>query len=313
MSLTPPLSSPAGENIEAWSQLPRVLVITQEGAGAIVTSEVNGELRASQPGAFGNQRQAHLTQWRAADSEIVSLWGPPSTFSTPTGKPQIGHIHRCNLMADGRSHQAIAVFHDAFLGQPHQLHCEVINFDGATLTQIQDSPLTKSTLVKALKVWWGRRFSFGLQFAEYNSEPRDLRLVEDGDIVRVANMAATGLNTPVTGLPVTNSVPEQGFFRLTFSGTDLVDGLAGGDVTWTDTTNTAKDKMPFWVRSRVDGSRLRVRQWVHGEPEPRTWDKDVTFTDDRMPKADGWNGVWVGHVYSGSYHKFRYLSIQRLR
>ena len=311
MSLTPPLSSPAGETIEAWSQLPRVLVITQDQSGAIDTSEVNGELRASQTGAFGNQRQAFLTQWRAADSEIVSLWGPPSTFSS-SAKPQIGHLHRVNLMPDGRTHQAIVVFHDAVLGQPHQLHCEVITFDGATLGQIQDSPLSK-TLAKVLRVWWARRFSFGAQFAEYISEPRSMRLVEDGDIVRVQNMAVTGFNTPATGMPVTNSVPDQGYFRLTFAGTNEVDGLAGGDVTWVDTNNTAKNLMPYWVRSRVDGARLRVKQWVYGEPEPVVWDKDVTFTDARTPMADGWNGVWVGHVFSGSYHKFRYLSIQRLR
>jgi len=44
MSLTPPLAQPAEEAIESWSQLPRVLVITQDGAGSIATTESNGEL-----------------------------------------------------------------------------------------------------------------------------------------------------------------------------------------------------------------------------------------------------------------------------
>ena len=140
-----------------------------------------------------------------------------------------------------------------------------------------------------------------------------MRLIDDGDIVRVQNMAVTGFNTPATGMPVTNSVPDQAFFRLTFAGTDGTDGLAGGDVTWVDPNNTAKNLMPYYVRSQVTGNRLRVKQWIHGEPEPRTWALDIALTDARTPTADGWNGVWVGHVQSGSYHRFRDLRITRLR
>lgn len=314
MSLTPPLSGSVAEDIQSWNQLPRQVVITADGAGTHALTESNGQLVAAQAGAFGNLRMGYLTQWRAADSDIISLWGPPSTFTTTpsTNKPQIGHLHRVSLMPDQRSYQAIAVFHDAFLGAPHQLHCEAVTFDGVTLTQINDQVLSQ-TLTKALRVWWARRFTFGSQFAEYISEPRSMRLIEDGDIVRVQNMPVTGFNTPASGMPVTNSVPDQGFFRLTYPGVNESDGLGGGDVTWVDTTNTAKNLMPYYVRSQVVGNRLRVKQWIHGEPEPRTWGLDIALTDARTPLADGWNGVWVGHVQSGSSHKFRDLRITRLR
>lgn len=312
MSLTPPLSEPAEEVIESWTQLPRVMVMTQDGAGAFATTDVNGELQFSQAGAFGNQRQAFLTQWRAADSEILSLWGPPSTYSTGTNKPQVGHIHRATPLPDGRTCQAIAVFHDAFLGLPNTLHCEVITFDGATLGQFQDSPLTK-TLPKAMRVWWARRFTFGGPLVEYICDPKDLRLIEAGDLVRVQGMAASGLDTAASGSPVINVVPEESYFRLSFGSPDQVDALAGGTVTWVDTTNTAEATMPFWVRSRVDGSVLRVKQWLHGEAEPLAWDKTVAFTHALTPLADGWNGLWTGHAQSGSSHRVRYLRIRRNR
>lgn len=314
MSLTPPLSEPAEEAIESWSQLPRVLVITQDGAGSIATSESSGELRATQAIQAGNQRQAFLTRWRAADSEIVSLWGPPSTFTTTpsTNKPQIGHLHRVTQLPDGRTYQGIAVFHDAFLGAPSSLHCEVVTFDGITLGQLQDTPLSKA-LGKSLRVWWGRRFQFGGPLAEYVCDPKGLRLIEVGDVVRVQGMAASGMDTAATGVPVHSVIPEENYFRLNFGSPDQVDAAAGGTVTWVDTTNTAKNTMPYWVLSRVDGTTLRIKQWVHGEPEPLAWDHTVTFTHALTPLADGWNGLWVGHVQNGSHHRIRHMRIRRNR
>lgn len=314
MSLTPPLSGPVEESIESWAQLPRVVTITQDGAGGFTTSGTNGELTFTQAGSFGNQRQAFLTQWRAADSEILSLWGPPSTFTTTpsTNKPQIGHLHRVSQLPDGRTYQGIAVFHDAFLGGPGSLHCEVVTFDGVTLTQLQDAPLSKS-LGKSMRVWWGRRFQFGGPLAEYLVDPKGMRLIEVGDIVRVTGMAASGMDTAASGVPVHSVVEADNYFRLNFGSPDQVDAAAGGTVTWVDTNNTAEAVMPYWVRSRVDGTLLRVKQWVHGELEPLAWDHSVVFTHALTPLADGWNGLWTGHAQNGSSHRTRFMSIKRLR
>lgn len=314
MSMTPPISSPVTEQITSWTQLPRIITITQDQTGTIDRTESNGELRFSQVGAFGNMRVAHLTQWRAADSEIVSLWGPPSTFTTTpsTNKPQLGHLHRVTQLPDGRTYQGIAVFHDAFLGGPSALHCEVVTFDGVTLGQFADASLNK-TLGKSMRVWHGRRFTFIGQLCEYICDQQDLRLIEVGDIVKVAGMAVTGLDTPATGAPVTSVVPEEHYFRTSQAGTDGIDGVAGAIVTWVDSTNTAKNIMPYWVRSRVAGNQLLVKQWVIGEREPQTWDNVVTFTHALTPLDDGWSGIWSGHVQSNSSHRVRNLSITRIR
>jgi len=164
-----------------------------------------------------------------------------------------------------------------------------------------------------MRIWWGRRFTFGGPLAEYLSDTRELRLMEVGDIIRIQGMAASGMDTPVTGVPVNSIVPETAMFRLAFGSPDQTDALAGGLVSWVDTSNIAKDVQPYWVRSRVDGPVLRVKQWVQGETEPIGWDLTTAFTSPLTPVSDGYNGVWVGHVQNGSSHRFRYLRIRRNR
>lgn len=309
---------PAEWNPTDWSFFPDEYFNTQQGNQQFLRGiEGTDTFAVTGVGTNESHRMFFMTRERATDSEMISRWGPHSAF---TGlAPQVGHLHRMRRDASG-VWSGIAVWQNIFGNVYSTIIVKAIRSDGISLTQgnLGGSFLAASSsgINRTIRVLAAANLA-GFNVRQYFCAPIDLQGMVNGDAVTVAQMDDTNFNVPV-GLAVSNVDVSTGSFTVTGSGDGTKDETSMGQVTFTDTGKAAN--WGYVVRSRVDGMRVRVKQWRYRTPEPDSWHIDTNLGADttvlepaRAATTDGFNGLWYAHVHTNAIARMSGVQIRRLR
>lgn len=298
-----------------WSFFPDEVLNTQQGNQQYVRG-IQGTNTFAVTGVGSNEahRVFYMTRERATNSEMVSRWGPHSAFTNSA--PQVGHLHRMRRDASG-IWTGIGVWQNIFGNTYSTVIVKAIRTDGVTLTQgnLGGSFLAAAGINRTIRVLGAVNVA-GFNVRQYFCTPADLQGMVNGDLVTVSQMDDTNFNVPVA-LPVSNVDIAAGTFGVTGTGDNTKDEAALGAVTFADTGKAAN--WGYVVRSRVEGNRVRVKQWRFGTQEPDAWHIDTDLGLDttvlepaRAATTDGFNGLWYGHVHSNTVARISGVEVVRL-
>jgi hypothetical protein len=298
---------------DGWAPF-RTAVVSADGA-QVFTPSVNGRrgrVTSAVGSAAGNLRVVYLrdgTRW--PDSEMKSLWWPPSIFSDAgapvTNRPQMGHIHGAYVGDDGRLRGA-AVWCNIFGGpNPEALLINNWESDGTTLWQGASTGNAGSSeaVGRTALVLHANRFVFGGTFTDLRVLPSYAAVgLVAGATGDLTGMAVTGLNQ--ADASVQGGAPG-GLIRLNASGSAVTDATAGG--TWTP--DYPWRVFPYWVRSKWEPPVMSVMQWAYGSPEPDwgdqyTWSATISVDADtaEVPGSSGVAGLQgfiFAHAHTGAW------------
>lgn len=309
--------APTTWNPTSWGEFPFEVFNTAQAPQSYSRSVVDTNTFSVTGTGAGNEshRVIYMARERSADSEITSRWGPHSAF---TGlAPQVGHVHRARMDASGLWH-AIAVWQNIFGNAYSTIIVKAIRFDGTTLTQgnTPGSFLAPGGINRNLRVLAAANLA-GFNVRQYFCTPVDLQGMVNGDLVTVAQMDDTGFNV-ASALPVSNVDITAGTFTVTGTGDGTKDETSMGQVTFADGGKAAN--WGYMVKSRVEGTRVRVKQWRNSTPEPNNWHIDLDVgADTTVPEVavsatkDGQVGLWFGHLHDNAYGRMSNVSITHLR
>lgn len=312
-----PVRSPAKWQATDWSYFPEAVVATQSGSQVYTISNTGPTLKVTGAGTDGSHRVWYLSRDsdRAADTEILSKWGPHTNVPAGSNVPQVGHVHRVRYDPVTRAYTGIAIWQNIIGAVYTNLLVKACRVDGTTLTQgsAGGSFTGNPTTARNIRVLAAYNIP-GFNLRQYYAQPPDLLGMQNGDLITVSSMPATGFNVPVA-LPAQLVNPVEGSFAVTGTGAGDRDPNAGGTAAFTDVGKAMG--VDYWVRSRVEGSRVRVRQWRSGQAEPADWTVDTDFAGEttvpEVLRADGRHGIWMAHVHTGAFGVLSNVEVTRLR
>lgn len=317
---------------EGWTPFTERLISNDAGGSASQTiSVVSGRGRISNSATPGNVRKGYLrsgTDWM--NSEITSLWYGGDYFSSGGTNPatmQGGHIHRAYVDGTGKW-RAIVVTNNIFASDVNVVNCNVWNSD---LTQPDASQLTLGSnggqrvysvehLQRSPRVISVKRIVFGGSFNEYCIVPRD------GHGLTVGMMCTVAVENDGTF-----NVATAAAIQNVFDGKILMtDAEAGGAVSIkaengliVPTSESARRWWPYWVKSRLVGSKCSVKVWRLGDPEPdwsntnavNTYDfaaANIPTPNAQYPDEIGQCGLVGAHIRNTRFFEYGYFSARKI-
>lgn len=322
--------------VDGWTPFDEVLVNDDGTAGSHnnqTLSVVGGRGRITCTATAGNIRKAyprHDTLWM--DSEVTTLWWGGNVFDnagTNPALPQCGHFHRGYFDADGYW-RAIVVTNNIFLSEANVLNGNAWNMDptetGADTLDLgslggsktySDGQLRREARIRGVK-----RFVFGNSINEYMIEPANANGLSVGELVVVdTELDATfdiATAAAITGV-------GTGYIQMTDAeaGAAVASKFEAGTIVPPSTTGGRY--WPYWVKSRLTGSVLRVKAWRLTDSEPdwtdsrfvATYDFGVGQANDpapgaRYPDEPGYCGLIGAHLRNGRYLEYGYFSARDL-
>jgi len=308
---------------DGWGPWSEVVVSASGSATSAytVTPLGRGRITGQANGTDGNRRTWMLrrgTTW--VDSEVCSLWWGGSIWQsgagTPNATPQMGHVHRAQLGADGRW-RGVVITNNIFLSTADTVNQNVWETEAEALFLGAQGGSKVFPVGRTLGVLGVSRFQFVDWFNNYQVTPSHLWGLQVGDLVTIDVGDAT-FDTTSTAVSGVNA--NQGTVNLVEdSATEAVDFKIE---TGTMAPEPHKRFWPYWVRSELRGDILRVKVWRYGETEPdwgsSTNVKIVDFTvedaepgqggrpepDATMPTGPGACGLVGAHLRSSAWMEY---------
>lgn len=290
-----------------------------------VATAGRGRVTGQAANSDGNHRTWMLregTLW--ADSEVCSLWWGGSVWDGTIATPQAGHVHRAVEDPAG-TWTAYVVTNNIFGTKPNTVNLNVWqnvpgNTAGAiTLGSNGGSEDFATSLTRVLSVINVRRFTaFGSWFNEYGVLPPHAYGLAAGDDVTTDVTDSTFDETAVAVSAVSPGLV------VVVDPTDT----AAVAVAASSGTLTPEDRIlywPYWVRSQLRGTVLRVKVWRYMDPEP-DWGAtgnvvsfDTAGAGDPAPNiaaaptGPGLCGLVGAHLKSSAYLEYGETTFRQIR
>jgi len=300
------------------------------GASSQALSVVGGRGRITNSFTDGNVRVAYErlgTDW--ADSEVCALWFGGSIFDSGTATPQMGHFHRGYVDEDGRW-RAVVVSNNIFLTDVNVLNQNVWNHDPSEPvgqaqldlgTNSGSKTYSAEVLRRHLQVRAVDRVVFGGVSNRYWVLPSHAYGLVAGNAVTIDVDDATYDVASATALGSVDAV--NGLVSLTDAEAGPAEPLKVNTGTVVPTTAGARRWWPYWVRSQLIGSILRVKVWRYQDPEPDWSDTNHVATADfagandpepgaRMPTGVGRCGLVGAHIRNSAFVEYGHFSARQL-
>lgn len=274
-----------------------------------ILTVVGGYLRVaanSTQSTYGNRRECHVLDSTAGyvDSEIRSIWRPPSVIDTTKMSPQMGHVHRATATGG-------VVIDQNIFGSFDDTWINCWGWDGATLTE--GTQLASGTGTRlSLKVDSFHRTA-GTPASVY-CRVDTVDNVQVGDVVTVAGTGEAELDGDHT-------------VKYVLPSSNGVYGNTGPCLIWEDAVNTSTKALtlvsgevgikgpatglaprslyPMHVASRIVGTLAQAKKWRVGTPEPMwgtrgyaagcAWELDLASASPALP-ASGKCGIITNHL-----------------
>lgn len=320
-------------NVDGWAPFNTILInddVPTGTPGTQTLSVVNRRGRITNSGTQESMRIVYEhddTLWM--DSEVTSLWWGSDVFNNGGSNPALpqgGHFHRGYYDEDG-NYRVIAISNNIFLSDVNVINANVWNHDvtetapggldiGAAGAQ---KAYTDNHLRRAARVCGVNRFNFISVYNEYQVTPGDHGF-NIGDMVSVDIIldATFGVATPTAIAGVGNGMVQ------------IIDAESGANVTSKYENGTiigssihGQRYWPYWVKSRLIGSKLWVKVWRYRYPEPDWADSNAVFTADfagannpapdaLYPDQPGRCGLVGNHLRNNRWFEYGYFSAKKL-
>lgn len=329
--------------VRGWTDFDEFLVNDDVPLGTDTTQTVSvvaGRGRITNSSTQGNMRKWYLHDGTAGwmDSEICSLWYGSDVFSTSGTNPssaQAGHVHRA--YTDGSSiTRAIVVTNNMFLSDVNVVNSNVWNSDPAYPynTRLKlgtlggQKTLSDMALQKRLKVHGVMRYIFGSSYNEYKVSPANLHGLYAGVVCNVDVTLDATFDIASTGVAINGADSGAVSFLDTEAGTAVTDKYETGYIL--PTTVSARRYWPYWVKSRLIGSKLWIKVWRELDVEP-DWsnaahvseydfqgandpdaDDDYPADGALYPTAPGKCGLVGAHIRNTRYLEYGKTTFRKL-
>lgn len=311
----------------------RTQLVNDGDAGGVgadnVLSVAGGRGRITNSDTDGNVRVAYErlgTDW--ADSEILALWYGGSIFDSGTATPQMGQFHRGYLDDEGRW-RAVVVTCNIFLTDVNVINQNVWNHDpsepvGQPQLDLGSNGGSKTysneALRRHLRVRAVDRLVFGSVLNRYWIEPAHAYGLA-GQTVTVDVEDNTYDVATATALNSIDTV--NGLISLVDAEAGPAEPIKVTQGTVVPTTAGARRWWPYWVRSQLVGSVLRVKVWRYQDPEPDWSESAHVVTADfagaqdpepgaRMPEGVGRCGLIGAHIRNSAFIEYGHFEARRL-
>lgn len=275
------------------------------------------------------------TDWE--NSEVLALWWGGSVFDSGTSgaTPQLGQFHRAYVGADGRW-RAIVVTNNIFASDVNVVNQNVWNHEPTNPVDDElelgsnggSKTYSDATLIRQLSIRAVNRLNFFGWLNQYSVTPQHLYGLAVGTPVTIDSQDATfdyATATAVAGVDTGSG---------TVSMTE-VDTLSAVSVKFDSglivpSSASARRYWPYWVRSQLVGTRLRVKVWRYLDAEPDWSSTDHVVTQDfsltgvtppvagtpepnaRMPQGVGRCGLIGAHLRNSAYLEYGHFEARRL-
>lgn len=273
------------DGVKGFTNIPITVSAKVDAGPNLLSAKVDrGRIRSTAGSKGGNQRECWLragTTW--ADSEITSLWYPPSGMDPATCTPQMGHVHR--VSNDGGKWSGVVIDQNVFSFLFRSTFMSVWTWGPGGFTIPAKAALAGQA--------WAIPIVRGVQ--RVTNELGTFRVylvdrlcgVEEGDTIDVAgceDQRFNGTNLHVHGVtgapkPAVGATGPTIYVRVAEPAPDIAQKPQGGYVTLTppsaDSINP-RSIYPMWVTSRVVGSTVMLKKWYGDDPEPIWGDPEHT-------------------------------------
>jgi len=307
------------------------------GATSQTLSVADGRGRITNTFTDGNVRVAYerdSTLWE--NSEVCALWFGGSIFDSGTATPQMGQFHRGRVDADGRW-RAVVITNNIFLTDVNVVNQNVWNHDPSEpVGQAQldlgsnggSKTYSNEALRRHLRVRSVDRVVFGGVSNRYWVDPYHAYGLVAGDEVTVDVDDATYDVASATALGSVDAV--NGLVSLTDAEAGSADPLKVNNGTVVPTSAGARRWWPYWVRSQLVDSILRVKVWRYQDPEPDWAEAAHVVTQDftveaptppvagtpepaaRMPTGVGRCGLIGAHIRNSAFVEYGHFSAKKM-
>jgi hypothetical protein len=294
-------------------------------------SVVNGRGRITNTGTQGSLRMVYPrddTVWM--DSEITTLCFGGDVFNnagTNPALPQGGHFHRGYVDDDG-VYRLIAINNNIFLSDVNVVNANVWNNDPseALIDQLDlgsaggSKAYADTHLLRQANIVGVRRLIFGISVNEYFITPPDGHGMEAGNMVTIDAVLDSTFD-----IATAQAISSVG------NGVVQMQDMEGGGVVAhkyesgiiTATSIGARRYWPYWIKSRLIGSKLWVKTWRQKASEPDWGDAAAVFTCDfaganapapgaLYPDEPGSCGLIGNHIRNARYFEYGYFHAKKL-
>lgn len=319
---------------DGWTPFDEVLINDSAPLGTHASqtlSVVNNRGRITNSGAQTSLRKVYPrddTLWM--DSEILTLCYGGDVFSnvgTNPALPQGGQFHRGYFDEDGRW-RGIAISNNIFLSDVNVVNANVWNMDptesGEDSIDLGSNGGAKTYsaahLQRAVKIMAVTRVVFFGSINTYSVVPTNLHGLETGTMVTADALldATFDVATP------------QAIAGVDIGTIHLNDAEAGANVSpkfetgvILPTSESARLWWPYWIKSRLVGSKLSVKVWRQFDSEPDWGDSNavnnydfaaanVPTPDAEYPDEPGYCGLVGNHLRNGRYFEYGHFSARKL-
>lgn len=330
------LQGPAGEpapvpvthdwDADGWTPFTRLLV-NPHGAATVAETVENsrGRLTGHTDTTDGNRRDWWLrdgTLW--ADSEITSLWWGPSIMDSAAplpATPQMGHVHRAVEAPDG-TWTAYVVTNNIFGSVGETINLNVWGTDETTLTLGSNggSSTFSGSLDRALTVTAVRRQELFIWMADlFVSNTHMLAGVVPGDVM-TSDVSDNTFDFTDIAVDAVGAGPGYLRFRDPVSTTAVAPTTASGTIT----PKNRRRYFPYWVKSQLLGTVLRVKVWPIAQAEPDWGDTQRVVSFDTAgandpapniaaaPTGPGYCGLVSAHLRSSAHLEYGETTFRQL-
>ncbi len=313
---------------DGWTPFTEVLINDDAplgGHSAQTLSVVGSRGRITNTHTAGNIRKVYPrenTEW--LDSEIKSLWWGSDVFSstgTNPATPQMGHFHRGYIDEDGYW-RGVVVTNNIFLTDVNVINANIWNHDPteAPVDQLDLGAAGGSKtyddlrLLRQLRILGVTRIIFGVSINEYLVTPPNLMGLE------ATTPVVVDTKLDATFAVATATAPSglgPGYVQITDaeSGPAVAHKFEAGTIT--PTSDSARRYWPYWVKSKLVGSKLHVKVWRYSDVEPDYSDPNYGAVFDfspggandpgsaaRSPVEPGFCGLVGAHLRNGRFIEY---------
>jgi hypothetical protein len=310
--------------IDGWAPFTEHIVNDDASSAASqTTSVVNNRGRITNSAAAGSLRKAYMragTEWM--DSEVQTLMYGADVFNsggTNPATPQGGHFHRAYVDVDGYW-RAIVVTNNIFATDVNVINANVWNSDP---TESDVNRLDLGTnggakthgaeqLQRSARIVGVNRFIFGVSINEYYVQPGNANGIQVGEMCVVDALLDSTFDIATAQAVTARNVGALQFQDLE-GGAAVTHKFEGGTII--PTQEGARRWWPYWIKSRLVGSKLAVKAWRYVDPEPDWADSSAVNNYDfaganvpspgaRYPDEPGLCGVIGAHIRNTRYFEY---------
>jgi hypothetical protein len=314
-------------NVQGWTPFDEILVSDDVGSHTSQTTSVaNSRGRITNSGTQGNLRKAYKrddTLWM--DSEITSLCYGSDVYSSSGTNPctaQGGHFHRGYVDGSG-VWRAIMLSNNIFGTDANRINANVWNSSPSAVLSLGTNGgakvYTDDHLQRKANIIGVNRFVFGISFNEYFVMPKNHGLEAGVSCTVDADLDST---FDIATAQAIFGVSARGIqFQDMEGGAAVASKYESGSII--PTSASARRYWPYWLKSRLIGSKLSVKVWRQYDPEPDWGDPVAVFTCDfaganvptpgaLYPDQPGYCGVLGAHIRNTRYFEYGSFSARKL-